>query len=372
MNEIYNYFYVLNNLDKNLIEIINKSSILVLNDNINVDLLYYILFYLYFNNLINFNKYYLYFNKHIIKHIPKHRIIQLLTYKKNIDNEIILIDELYTLKKNDNLYIFNMYIKYYKYIFDNFNIINNPIEINIIDKNKYEIYEGTHRFIICYIKKIEPCIIVKESNYKIYNDIISKLNKDYDLLYKKNNKNFCIYNKIPHFLFKNYKQIRFDRSNIIINFLKNKLNLKTGLEIGPQNGLMSLQLSKNNYKMTAIEYDNEYYNLTKNISELCDINIKCINNNIYNEKIEELQYDFIVSLSVFYHLKRNNINEFELFFKDIIKKTKYIFFDDEIKTNILKIDYIKTLYDSNNYNITLLYTDPSDKRSIYVLYRSNI
>jgi predicted O-methyltransferase YrrM len=293
-----------------------------------------------------------------------------------MENNITLTNDLlygiYSKILNDKDKIIYYYYKYFENIFENLDTKSYQIEINVLDKNKLEIIEGTHRFIFCYIKKIKPYFIIKESNYGIFNNIMDILNNDYENMYKKENPNFIIYNKIPHTIFSNFEMIREDRSKYIIDFLK-KYNYKNGLEIGPQNGLLSIELAKENYNMVCIEYEKKYFDLTKNIIELCDVTNSC--KVLYNDitkcyrDIKDNNFDFIVSLSVFYHLKRNNPDLFENIFIELIKSTKILIFDDEIKTNILTIDDIKKYINKiNNIDIDIKVVYKGvDLRTIYAL-----
>ena len=292
--------------------------------------------------------------------------------KNNITSTNDLLYDIYTKLLNDKDKIIYYFYKYYQNIFENLDTKSYPIEIKVLDKNKLEIIEGTHRFIFCYIKKIKPYFIIKESSYPLLNNIMDILNNDYEKMYKKNNPDFVIYNKIPHTIFSNFEIIREDRSKYIIDFLK-KYNYKNGLEIGPQNGLLSIELAKENYNMVCIEYEKQYFDLTKNIIELCDVTNSC--KVLYNDitkcytDIKDNNFDFIVSLSVFYHLKRNNPDLFENIFIELIKSTKILIFDDEIKTNILTINDIKKYINKINnidIDIEVIYTG-IDCRTIYAL-----
>jgi hypothetical protein len=403
MNYNYDFFYV-KNLDDKVLTIINDKKT------------YYSVIYDLFNNNISFeefkyklmsifdinSKLYDTLVLKIFKYILNNYSSNFNNYNYNItDNDIFCFLCEYELSINNNkiinyndddsvnLLLYNIYIKvlndkeqliyyyyeYLKHIFDNLDLKLYPIKINIIDKNKIEIIEGTHRFIFAFIKNIIPYFEINVSQYKLFNDIMYILNQDYEELYKKNNNSFIIYNKIPHMFFFNFEVIREDRSNYIINFLNN-FNVKNGLEIGPHNGLLSVQLAKSNYNMESIEYEKKYYCLSKYIIELCDVNnckvlyddiTKCYTE-IYNKK-----YDFIVSLSVFYHLKRNNSKLFESIFIELIKSTKILIFDDEINTNIFTFDDIKMYINKVKYsyiNIEIIHKG-IDSRSIYAIINSN-
>jgi hypothetical protein len=295
-------------------------------------------------------------------------------YNFDKDNSITnhTLYNIYITILNDKNKIINYYYKYYQNIFENLDLNKYPMEIIICDKNKLEIFEGTHRFLFSYIKKIKPNFIIKESKYELFNNIMDILNNDYEMMYKINNDKFIIYNKIPQVIFSNFETIREDRSKYIIDFL-NKYNFKNGLEIGPQNGLLSIQLSKEYYNMQCIEYEKKYYTLTNYIIQLCDVNSRCLV--LYGDitkcyKDIQSKYDFIVSLSVFYHLKRNNQYLFENLFIELIKSTKVLIFDDEANTNIFTINDIKN-YISKISNITLeiIYTG-EDNRTIYAIIQT--
>lgn len=295
-----------------------------------------------------------------------------LATNKIISNNFLY--KLYINILNDKSRLIYYYYKYYQNIFDNLNTELHPIQINILDKDKLEIYEGTHRFIFSYIKNIKPTFVIIGSKCELFNDIMNILNNDYEEMYKKNYDTFAIYNKIPHTIFSNFETIREDRSEYIIDFLK-KYNFKNGLEIGPQNGLLSIQLAKQNYNMQCIEYDKKYYNLTNYIIQLCDVNNKClvIHDDITKCYTDIKKFDFIASLSVFYHLKRNNPILFEHIFIELIKHTKVLIFDDETKTNIFTINDIKEYINKINVSTTIeIIYEGKDGRTIYAIVQNNI
>ena len=280
--------------------------------------------------------------------------------------------QIYNILLNDKHKMIEFYFLYLKNIFDTLDIKHNPIEIIIENNNTLIIHEGCHRFIMCYLKKIPICFNVKHSNYKIYDDIMSTLKLDYNNMYKNITDEFVLYNAIPHTLFSNFKSLREDRSEIIINYLK-EFDCVNGLEIGAQNGLLTIQLVKQNYNMTCVEYDTNYFNLITNISCLCDVNnkIKIVHKNIYDVNIENFEYDFIVSLSVFYHLKRNNKDVFKTFLINLIKKTKILIFDDEPNTELFTLSDINSLLqDLTNICLHTLFKG-NDNRTIYAITHFN-
>ena len=377
---MYNKFYQ-NNI--NIINTITDSTAKFLAGE-DCGYLYYTSFYMYFSKLITVDQYADIFINNFIEQLSasseilcKFVIIYLeQTYGISVQNiEFYGNNTKYKLAYNDlttnKMLFFNIYISYYSKIFDELELSKYPIIIDIQPTNTYHIVEGIHRFILCYIKQLEPIVEVANSYYEPYDNIMNKLLLDYETIYKKNHNNLLLYNKIPHFIFNNYKTIRPDRSDIIIDFLKNKKVL-TGMEIGPQNGLLTFQLQKHNFNMTAIEYDIGYYKLIDNISQFLDIPIDLIHTNACNYQFNMLQYDFIVSLSVFYHIKRNNKSQFDTLFINLIKNTKILIFDDEPNTQILSIDYINDLLINNNivYSIHNLYVG-DDKRTIYAIINTS-
>ena len=125
--------------------------------------------------------------------------------------------------------------------------------------------------------------------------------------------------------------------------------------------------------MTCVEYDTNYFNLITNISCLCDVNnkIKIVHKNIYDVNIENFEYDFIVSLSVFYHLKRNNKDVFKTFLINLIKKTKILIFDDEPNTELFTLSDINSLLqDLTNICLHTLFKG-NDNRTIYAITHFN-
>jgi hypothetical protein len=374
--DMYNNFY------QNSIHIINtitENSQKFLN-NEDACYLYYSSFYMYFAKKISLQQYSDIFIDNFYERLSTsegtlckfvmiyiEQMYGITVQNINLYKDSVIFKLAYNEFKTNKILFFNTYIDYYIQIFEDLNISKYPIIIDIQTSNKYHIVEGIHRFILCYLKLVEPTTVVAKSYYEPYNNILTKLVKDYDTMYKKSNKCFILYNKIPHMLFNNYKSIREDRSSVIIDFLKDK-NVLTGLDIGTQNGLLSFQLQKQNYNMTAIEYNMEYYELTNNISKLMDIPINLIYTNVYDYQITMLQFDFIVSLSVFYHLKRNNKTQFDILFINLMKNTKILIFDDEPNTQLLCVDYINELLINNNITHTIhkLYVG-RDNRAIYAI-----
>lgn len=282
------------------------------------------------------------------------------------------IIDIYTILLKDNEKFYHYYLLYFTGINNNFDIEKNPIEIIVEDSNKIFIYEGIHRFILCLIKGINPIFTVIKSNYETYNKIISILEEDYNSMYKRMSpESLILYNKIPHTLFENFKSLREDRSEFVISYLK-KHDCEYGLEIGPQNGLLSVQLSKEGHKIDCIEYEKKYYDLTKNVIEICgeEKNISVIYGDIYDFTVDNLKYDFIVSLSVFYHLKRNDKEKFETLFQELLSKTKILIFDDEPNTGILNqeeiLNYIKDL----EVTIETIH-EGTDNRKIYAIVHNH-
>ncbi len=308
-------------------------------------------------------------NKNIKNYNSINQDIKKIEQDINSEIENSSVYEIFQILQNDLDKMCNYYYLYYKNIFDNFKIEKYPIEIIILEKNKFYIYEGIHRYIICEIKKIKKKFNVVKSNYKVYNDIVDTLLEDYELMYKKNYKEFVVYNKIPHILFDKYQSIREDRSSQIIKYLS-EIDCNKGLEIGPQNGLLTVELTRAGYKVSCVEYDKKYFELTKNIISLCDLDekIEIVHSNIYDYKnqIEKDQYDFIVALSVFYHLKRNNSSHFENLFNELIDKTKILIFDDEPNTEIFTIKDINSYIKDKNIKLNILQKG-SDGRTIYSL-----
>ena len=107
--------------------------------------------------------------------VPNENFINIFVY--NLSNDINIDNTLYDIYiqilKDENKIIY-YYYKYYQNIFENLDLNLYPIEIIILDKNKFEIYEGSHRFIFAYIKKIKPYFIIKDSTYDLFNNIISR------------------------------------------------------------------------------------------------------------------------------------------------------------------------------------------------------
>lgn len=289
----------------------------------------------------------------------------------NIKNKNLI--DIFTILLKDNEKFYHYYLLYFEEINRNFNIEKNPIEIIIEDRDKIFVWEGIHRFILCLIKDIKPKFIVKHSNYKTYDEIIFTLEEDYKSMYKRLSPNeLILYNEIPHTLFENYKSIREDRSKFVISFL-NEYKCETGLEIGPQNGLLSIKLAESGYKMDCLEYEKKYYELIKNVVNICEQEdkVSTIFSDIYDYNLQESNYDFIVSLSVFYHLKRNDKEKFETLFIELLNKTKILIFDDEPNTNILTQSDILSYVEGLDVKIEVIH-EGCDNRRIYAIVNDNI
>lgn len=359
----YGCFYRVFNNEITLEEYLQnlKTQILSLNDEDRKTLILKILSNTILNHLKDF------LNKTATNYNSISQDINKISKDMNCDVENTIVVEIFQTLRHDLDKMCYYYYLYYKNIYDNFEIDKYPMEIIVLEKNKYYIYEGIHRYIFCEIKKVAKKFNVIKSNCKVYNDIINTLTEDYELMYKNNYKNFVIYNKTPHILFDKYQSIREDRSPQIIKYLS-EIDCKRGLEIGPHNGLLTVELTKAGYQVSCVEYDKKYFELSKNVVKLCDLDekIEIIHSNIYDykNKIEKHQYDFIVSLSVFYHLKRNNSNQFESLFNELLDKTKILIFDDEPNTEILTIKDIKSYIRDKNLKLNILHKG-SDDRTIY-------
>lgn len=263
---------------------------------------------------------------------------------------------------------------YYLYLIDtfrDFDIDSNRIDIVLERNGFYRIWEGVHRFIICYIRDIKPKFHIKKSNWKAYDDILRIVKADHESMYKKMSSDIILYNRIPSFLFDEYKIIRDDRSIDVIGYLSNHA-CKNGLEIGPQNGLMTIELANRGYSMKCVEHDSKYYELTKSVAELCGVEkkVEVILNDIHNyyADIHDGEFDFIVSLSVFYHLRRNDSESFEKLLYSLIEKTKILIFDDEPNTQIFTKADIDRYVDRLEVDVEVI-SSGSDNRTIYAIVR---
>jgi len=291
--------------------------------------------------------------KLLTKIIPSLKYKVSLHLKRVNNNKIDLTNISY-------LDLVDLYLEYLDWLNNNMDINKYPLEFIILDKNKVILYEGIHRFIICLSKNIKCNYIIKESKYPVYDNIIGILMDDSKKIYKSDK--LILYNPIDHILFDKYDVIRDDRREIVKNVL-NKLNVKTGLEIGTQNGNMSFYLQKNGYDMTAIEYEKKYFNLCNNIAEFTDNKgVKFVNIDIYNYELGK--YDFVVGLSIFYHLYRNNKTSCGKLIQKLKKCTKYVILDDEPNTKILTSDIISNLF--NDCIIDPIYKG-KDNRTIYLV-----
>lgn len=247
---------------------------------------------------------------------------------------------------------------------------NNYVEplIGIIDKcGRFNIVEGIHRTLIykiCKIKTIRVMIINRDDNWV---DFIKFFENESITLYKKP---LLLYQPIYHPDFQNFGIIRNeDRMEPIYqNLIKINSNIETGLDLGCFIGANSHYLARKGIEMDAIEYEEKYYRAACTLNCYYNLDVMFVHDNVYSfiEKIEQnKKYDFILILSLAYHLYRNDKQKATQFLKKLKDLTKIIIIDDEPSTKILLEEDIRNIYD-NNCKIEKIFTG-TDNRNIYFI-----
>lgn len=266
--------------------------------------------------------------------------------------------------------LYEMYIDYYDEIFNNFNCSKHPVEL-ILNNKKIYVYEGIHRIIFCVIKQINFTFVIKKCTCDVFKYILDTIYSDYDEMYKKNSKKFIMYNPIDHPLFENIPHIRKNRMPAIIDYLSQKNYLK-GLEVGCQNGFATYELAKNGYLMEAIDYDDKYIKLFTMIGQILNLNVNITRQDISIYPIDK-QFDFIVCLSVLYHIKRNSFENFNNCLKNLFQCSKCLIVDDELSTMHLTLEDYKSILDKGEFQYDVKLLDDSDPiRNIYVITNQSI
>lgn len=332
------------------------------------------------NNILkDENEYYSNFNSYIQDKISRdeysNKLVNLIENKLEVRRNFYLKSHNYLIelkkseedveKLDDDKFLMETYADYHKWLYENIDIESYPVEIHLRENNEIILYEGIHRTLICCVKNIKLNYVLK-SESKEYESIMEKLKYDSENLYHSDE--LILYNPIEHLFFSEYKVIRDDRRELIFNCLNN-LDLNNGLEIGPQNGCMSFYLSKRDLNMTAIEYEKDYFQLCENIEKLTNVHVNFVFTSIYDFDMSDKSYDFVVGLSIFYHLYRNDKNACISLLNLIKTKTKYLILDDEPNTQIFTENDIRELFENStesNKNVEKIYTG-TDNRNIYLI-----
>lgn len=113
------------------------------------------------------------------------------------------------------------------------------------------------------------------------------------------NANNMIYAPIPHPLFSNIKAIHDGRSSIIVDKIKKRDDLFTGLDIGSHWGEMCYVLEDNGIEMTAIESYKVAFDILTALRDDCNRQFKTIYGDVLN--LSEIKYDIIIATNIFHH-----------------------------------------------------------------------
>lgn len=248
-----------------------------------------------------------------------------------------------------------------KNFFDIFNKIKTgqytpPVEITVTDHGRLCIYEGMHRtmaYLALGITDI-PCTIIK-SNI-IWDNFKAKLADESINAYKGER---LLYNPIMHHDFKDWTILRDDRYPVIKSCLAN-LNVKTGADLGCHYGYYTHRLTMDGYQMTGFDLGEKEITNCNYLSNTYGINCTFVKCNIMDREID--QCDFMLMLSLYYHLVRANKESAISFLKKCLTRVKYIIIDDEPNTRHVLAEDLKEICPQ----IKKLFTG-KDNRSIYLL-----
>lgn len=122
-----------------------------------------------------------------------------------------------------------------------------------------------------------------------------------------------LYAPIPHPYFSGIESVHDNRSDVIINCVKNDISsLKTGIDIGSHWGHMCYELENCGIEMTAVESYKGAYDVLTFLKEDSGRDFKTIHGDIFS--FSEINYDIILALNIFHHFiktekKFNNLKE---------------------------------------------------------------
>jgi len=265
--------------------------------------------------------------------------------------------------------------------FDNFEMI----EVYIDQTGKIRVFEGCHRLIISLyhgFTKIPAKVIHRHPQWEEMKELILSEYAGGEL----------IYNPIEHPDFRKYPIIRQNRSGAIMDFLssiniyenkdtssetpeytyrwnpvhyfqRNHAERLRGLDIGCHFGYYSRFFEYSGAEMTGVEANYQYWQKAQYFNRVFGTSVNYINQSIFECSVIKDKFDFVIGLSIFYHLFSMSENKTLDLLKQISKNSKYLIIDsfpDRLSDEKLQNILVETGFT----NITKIYSG-KDGRNLY-------
>lgn len=235
------------------------------------------------------------------------------------------------------------------------------------DEDGYvRIIEGHHRAIINIVAGFESTPVLLVAPSRQWQEFVTFFRSEGVQLYGDDN---SLYHKIDHPDFLNFSVIREDRSHPIIEAVLKK-NLSVGLDLGSMIGFYTHALARHNIAMTAIEFESKYAEKAVTLGKLYQlgdlVDVRC--ENIYDCSYfdDGNDYDFVLMLSILYHLLRRNESECLEWLESMQQRFRHFIVDTEPRTGILDTQKLFALFP--NFDHELLFSG-ADDRLIFLLTR---
>lgn len=225
------------------------------------------------------------------------------------------------------------------------------------------VLEGFHRCMIYYVCKIPQIRIIIIDRHPVWLSFIKFFELESVTLYKQPK---LLYHKINHIDFDDFTVIREERIDVIYdNLIKyNSVNQK-GLDLGCFIGRNSHYLAGKGIEMDAVEYEKKYYDVCQMLNKTYNLQVNFHYMDVYSFiETTNNKYDFIIILSLAYHLYRNDKQRATEFLKKLLKLSNVIVIDDEPSTQIFVENDIRLIF--NECSINKIFTGV-DKRNIYII-----
>lgn len=231
-------------------------------------------------------------------------------------------------------------------VMDNYLAMRNPaapyrIAAKIDEFGRIVVFEGLHRTVLNHLAGFtsQPAIVLHRSpDWLAFVDFFRS---EGEALYQDR---AALYHEIRHPDFADFKVIRQDRSGPIIEFLQRRGAVKRGLDIGSMIGFYSHALGMAGYEMHAIEYEKKYADAFRRLATLYNSGATVENCDLYKADIPGDRFDFVIMLSIVYHLIRNDPERSEGLIADLREKIPLFFIDTETRTGILPESRLRTLF----------------------------
>lgn len=239
------------------------------------------------------------------------------------------------------------------------------IFVKIDEFGRAKVIEGLHRAVIAYARGFESIPAKVLTRHPEWLSLVDFFRGEGERYY---GSAACTYQKIFHPDFADYSVVREDRSGPILNYLKEHAIGVSGLEIGSHVGFFSHALGCAGYQMQAIEYEEKYASAFAKLAILYGSGAEITRGDVYNIDIPSNRYQFLIALSIIYHLLRNNELKCIEFIEDLKMKIPLFFIDTEERTGILTEQRLRSLF--GGYQFTSIYIGRDD-RQIFAIERGS-